>query len=56
MPDAIDVYFCETIAARVWLSKIVRMEDALHVEDVKTTNHEYFTTWVSLLYRFPAAH
>jgi hypothetical protein len=45
MPDAIDFYFRETIAASVQLRKIFRMEDAPHVEDVETTNHEYFTTW-----------
>lgn len=45
MPDAIDFYFHEIIAARVRLSKFFRMEDAPHVEDVETTNHEYFTTW-----------
>lgn len=45
MPDAIDFYLRETIAVRVRLRKIFRMEDAPHVEDVETTNHEYFTTW-----------
>jgi hypothetical protein len=45
MPDAIDFYFRETIAASVRLRKFFRMEDAPHVEDVETTNHEYFTTW-----------
>lgn len=45
MPDVIDFQFRETIAARTQLSKYFRNEEASEVEDMETTNHEYFTTW-----------
>jgi len=45
MPGVIDFQFRETIAARTQLSKYFRNEEASEVEDVETTNHEYFTTW-----------
>jgi hypothetical protein len=45
MPETIDFYFRDTIAAHRRLTRFFQVEDAPHVDDPTMTNHEYFTTW-----------
>ena len=50
MPEMIDYYFRDTIAARTRLTRFFPLEDAPRWEDATTASHDYFTTW----YAFPA--
>ena len=49
MPEMIDYYFRDTIAARTQLTRFFRLEDVSRLEDATTTNHDYFTTWYAIL-------
>lgn len=45
MPEMIDFYFRDTIAARRRLSRFFQVQNVPDVDGDVTTSHEYFTTW-----------